>query len=196
MLTLHFPCSSCGPDASRDCRLQRDREINSGFQVAAHLGQPPGARTLNSDRIRKRMHGLSAEQQLPVSAYRPDVSKRVYEKLRTKSADVLATGTAVIADAVFDRLDERIAIQKLAEDAKRPFYGIWLDAPEGTLLSRIVGRLGGPSDADAAVLAAQIERGCGTVTWQRIDARGTPTDIRNAVLASLKWCARAKLELS
>jgi uncharacterized protein len=161
-------------------------------QVAIHLGQPPGARTLNSDRIRKGMYGVSAEQQLPVSAYKPDVSKRVYEKLRQDSAEVLATGTAVIADAVFDLLDERLAIQKLAEGAKRPFYGIWLDAPEGTLLSRIAGRQGGPSDADAAVLAAQIERGCGTVTWQRIDARGNPADIRNAVLASLNSVVRER----
>ena len=71
-------------------------------QVAAHLGKPPGARTLNSNQIRKGMHGISAEQQLPMSAYKPDVSKRVYEKLRTKSAKVLDTGTAVIAEAVFD----------------------------------------------------------------------------------------------
>ena len=75
---------------------------------------------------------------------------------------------------------------------KGPFYGIWLDAPEGTVLSRIVGRQGGPSDADAAVLAAQIERGCGTVTWQRIDARGIPADIRNAILASLKVGVRKR----
>ena len=161
-------------------------------QVAAHLGRPPGARTLNSDRIRKRMCGVSAEQPLPGSAYGPDVSKRVYEKLRQVSAEVLATKTAVIADAVFDQLDERLAIQKLAEEAKRPFYGIWLDAPEGTVLSRIVGRKGGPSDADAAVLAAQIERGCGAVTWQPIDARDIPADIRNAVLASLKVGVRKR----
>ena len=161
-------------------------------QVAAHLGQPPGARTLNSDRIRKGMYGVSAEQQLPISAYKPDVSKRVYEKLRQHSAEVLATGTAVIADAVFDRPDDRLAIQKLAEDAGRPFYGIWLDAPEATALSRIAGRHDGPSDADAAVLAAQIERGCGTVTWQRIDARGNPADIRNAVLASLNSVVRER----
>lgn len=161
-------------------------------QVAAFVGRPPGARTLNSDRIRKRMYGVPAEQPLPVSAYRPGVSQRVYERLRRESADVLGTGTAVIADAAFDRLDERLAIQKLAQDAKRPFYGIWLDAPEGTALSRITGRKGGPSDADAAVLAAQIERGCGTVTWQHIDARGNPADIRNAVLASLNSVVRQR----
>src|SRR5829696_8173972 len=37
--------------------------------VAPHLGAAPGARILNSDRIRKRLHGVSAETRLPESAY-------------------------------------------------------------------------------------------------------------------------------
>jgi predicted kinase len=154
-------------------------------QVAAFVGRPPGARILNTDRIRKAEFGVSAEQPLPVLAYATVVSKQVYEKLRRTSGEVLATGTAVIADAVFDRPDERSAIQRLAEDIGIPFYGIWLDAPEGTAISRIAGRQGGPSDADAAVLAAQIERGCGTVTWRRVDALSSPADVRNAVLVAL-----------
>jgi 2-phosphoglycerate kinase len=36
--------------------------------VAPHLGAAPGARMLNSDRIRKRLLGVSAETRLPGSA--------------------------------------------------------------------------------------------------------------------------------
>ena len=130
-------------------------------QVAAHLGQPPGARTLNSDRIRKGMYGVSAERPLPVSAYGPDVSKRVYEKLRQELAEVLATEQLLLPTRSLIQLHERLAIQKLAEDAKRPFYGIWLDAPEGTVLSRYSPPKG------RAVRCRRSGASCSDRTWLR-----------------------------
>jgi uncharacterized protein len=154
--------------------------------VAPHLGLPPGARSLNSDRIRKRIHGVAAEQPLPTSAYQPEISKRVYDRLKEEAADVLATGTAVIADAVFDRADERAAIRHVAEAAGVPFYGIWLDAPETLLRTRISKRQGGPSDATEAVLADQIKRGCGKMDWEQIGASGDPSAVRSAVIVSLR----------
>ena len=42
--------------------------------LAAHVGAPPGARIVESDRIRKAMHGVAAETRLPDKAYRPEVS--------------------------------------------------------------------------------------------------------------------------
>ena len=42
---------------------------------AAHVGAPPGARIVESDRIRKAMHGVPAETRLPDKAYRPEVSR-------------------------------------------------------------------------------------------------------------------------
>src|SRR5204862_258190 len=89
---------------------------------------------------------------------------------KAEAAEILATGTAVIADAVFDRPDKRRAIRSIAEAAELPFHGIWLEAPEETLLARISSRHGGPSDATASVVADQIARGCGVMEWEQIDA--------------------------
>ena len=88
--------------------------------VAPHVGAPPGARTLNTDRIRKRMHGVAAEVRLPDEAYRPEVSERVYATLRREAATILAARGAVVVDAVFDQAAERAAIEAVAEAAKVP----------------------------------------------------------------------------
>jgi uncharacterized protein len=154
--------------------------------VAPRLGPPPGARTLNSDRIRKRMHGAAAEERLPASTYRPEVSDEVYRSLRREAADVLAAGYAVVADAVFDRPAEREAIGGSAADAGVPFHGIWLDVPEAALLDRLAARRNDPSDATAEVLLAQLQRECGEISWHRIDAAGLPEAVRDAVLARLR----------
>ncbi|WP_371823083.1 AAA family ATPase, partial [Microvirga sp. HBU67558] len=49
--------------------------------VAPHLGPAPGARILNSDRIRKQIHGVPTNTRLPDQAYRQDVSDQVYATL-------------------------------------------------------------------------------------------------------------------
>ena len=153
--------------------------------VAPRLGAPPGARILNSDRLRKRLHGVTAEARLPGSAYQPEVSERVYAILRKEAARTLASGWSVIVDAVFDRPTERAAVQAVAVETSVPFQGIWLDAPQAIMLARIAGRRNDPSDATADVLAAQMERDCGPIDWARLNADATPTAARDAILALL-----------
>jgi uncharacterized protein len=154
--------------------------------VAPCIGAPPGARILNTDRIRKRMHGLPVEARLPKAAYRPEVSQKVYAALRRDAANVLGAGSAVVADAVFDQAVERQAIEALATTCGVPFHGFWLDALETTLLRRVEARRNDPSDATAQVLVAQVRRGSGKIAWQRIDAAAEPSQVRAAILAFLQ----------
>ena len=153
--------------------------------AAPHLGPPPGARVLNSDRIRKRMHGAAAEDRLPASAYRPEASDEVYATMRREAADVLAGGHAVVVDAVYDRPAEREAIGRVALNAAVEFRGIWLEAPKAALLQRLEARRNDPSDATAEVLLAQLQRDCGVIDWHLIDAAEPPEQVRDAVLAVL-----------
>ena len=153
--------------------------------VAPHLGAAPGARILNSDRIRKRLHGVSAETRLPESAYRPELSEMVYATMRQEAAQALAAGCSVIVDAVFDRPAERAAIESVATDAGCAFQGMWLEAPMATLLSRVNARRNDPSDATADVLLAQVCRDCGEITWRRLEGKADLAVTRDALLASL-----------
>ncbi|MEE7439729.1 AAA family ATPase [Methylobacterium oryzae] len=152
--------------------------------VAPWIGAVPGARILSSDRIRKRLHGVDALTRLPASAYAPAASRRVYEILRSEAARVLAAGHCAVADAVFDRPAEREGIEAVARDNDARFLGVWLEAPAATLASRIEKRVGDPSDATAAVLTAQVARGCGALSWHRLQS-DVPLDILRSTVLSL-----------
>ncbi len=152
--------------------------------AAAHcLGPPPGARVLSSDRIRKHLYGVPAETRLPPEAYRPDVSRRVYAEQIHAAAAYLKNGYAVIADAVFDRTEDRHRIEAAAPYAV-PFKGFWLEAPLDVLMDRVNGRVGDPSDATASVLRQQAERATRT-EWQALSSRGNVAETAEMLVESV-----------
>ena len=138
--------------------------------LASALGPAPGARIHATDRIRKALHGVAATDKLPPEAYAPEVSARVYEREREACAVTLRAGHGCVAEAVFDRAQDRAAIEAVALAAGVPFAGFWLDAPVEVLAQRIAVRRGDPSDADEAVMRAQVARGNEGVGWTRLDA--------------------------
>ena len=140
--------------------------------LAPALGRVPGARILRSDVLRKRSFGVSPETRLPGAAYEPAVSKRVYRMLSDEAAETLASGYAVLADAVFLRPDERRAIGEVARSKGIPFTGLWLEAAQDSLARRIETREHDASDADVAVMRRQAALDPGPITWHRIDAGG------------------------
>lgn len=145
--------------------------------LAPHVGAPPGARILESDRIRKAMHGVSPETRLPDKAYCPDVSERVYHEMTWRAGLILSEGISVVANAVFDSPARRARIENAVRKYSLPFLGIWLDASAKVLRQRVEHRKGGPSDATPDILSRQLERDAGTITWQRLDAACSPTEV-------------------
>ena len=153
--------------------------------IAAELGPPPGARVLSSDRIRKRLFNVAAETRLPESAYRPETSQEVYGRLFDEARAALGLGYGVVAEAVFDRAEDRTAIAEIAAVLGVPFTGIWLDAPVERLVERIGGRQGDPSDATERIVRAQLARAPGPIAWRRIDAAGDIAATLAAVRAAI-----------
>ncbi len=151
--------------------------------LATGVGGAPGARIVESDRIRKAMHGVSAETRLPEKAYRPEISELVYREIAWRSGLILAEGGAVIADAVFDRPADRQRIEQVAHERNRPFLGIWLDVSPDVLWRRVEQRRGGPSDATVDILSRQLQKDLGKVGWRRIDAARKPTTIVSDILS-------------
>jgi aminoglycoside phosphotransferase family enzyme/predicted kinase len=152
-------------------------------RLAPRIGPAPGARIVNSDRLRKKLFGVRPSERLPQTAYEPHVSSRVYEGLRDEAKRVAASGWPIIIDAVFDRPEDRAAIEKAAQEAKAPFHGIWLDLSREELLRRVEARRNDVSDATVDVLALQFERDPGDIGWMRIDA-GRDLDAIAAEIAS------------
>jgi predicted kinase len=137
--------------------------------IAPYLGVAPGARIIESDRIRKALHGVPAETRLPEAAYRRDVSERVYGDMVLRTQVILADGGSVVAGAVFDSADHRAAIEAAARRYQADFHGFWLDADPAVLWRRIRDRRSGPSDANVEILQMQLARRIGDMTWHRID---------------------------
>ncbi|TIU79558.1 MAG: aminoglycoside phosphotransferase [Mesorhizobium sp.] len=156
--------------------------------LAAHIGAPPGARIVESDRIRKAMHGVPAQARLPDRAYRPEVSERVYREMAWRAGLILSEGGSVVADAVFDRPADRDRIEKAANGGDIAFAGFWLEADPLVLWQRVSERSGGPSDATIDILSRQLQRKATPSTWRKVDADRKLADIA-AELASLSDAA-------
>jgi aminoglycoside phosphotransferase family enzyme/predicted kinase len=150
--------------------------------LAPYVGAPPGARIVESDRVRKAMYGIPPETRLPDKAYRPEISERVYSEMAWRAGLILSQGGAVVTDAVFDRKAHRESIEKEAGDRALPFLGIWLEADPTVLLQRIKERKGGPSDATVDILLRQLQSQADGVTWHRLDAARRQADVVTNIL--------------
>jgi uncharacterized protein len=138
--------------------------------MAPALGCAPGALHLRSDIERKRIFGVEETVRLGAEAYRPEVSRQVYARLREGALKGVRAGQSVIVDATHSSRDDRDAIADVAADAAVPFVGIWLDAPQDLLTARVDARRGDASDATSLTVHAQLKHGTGDITWLRLDA--------------------------
>ena len=148
--------------------------------LAPGLGPVPGAVVVRSDEIRKRLSGVDRLTPLDSSGYTPEMSRRVYAALVERATQILARGHSAIVDAVFLQPSDRQALEAAAAAAGFAFLGVWLDAPEDVLVARVEARRRGPSDADAAVVRAQLSRGLGPIGWHRLQAEAGPQAVAAA----------------
>jgi hypothetical protein len=147
------------------------------YALAPSIGPVPGAVVLRSDEIRKTLLGVSPLTRLGPEGYAHDVTRRVYQTLADRAAVVVRAGHSAIVDAVFNRPEDRTAVEQVASRAHVPFAGLWLDAPEDVLVDRVQQRRYDPSDADAAVIRTQRAAETASVAWSRMDASRNLDDV-------------------
>ena len=140
--------------------------------LAPGIGSVPGARILRSDVLRKRSFGVSPETRLAAPAYESAINERVYRMLCEETAETLAGGYAVLADAVFLKPRERDAIGRVAAEKGVRFTGLWLEGSPELLARRLQDRRNDASDADVEVMHRQAGLDPGPIAWHRIDATG------------------------
>ncbi|MGQ0445254.1 MAG: bifunctional aminoglycoside phosphotransferase/ATP-binding protein [Beijerinckiaceae bacterium] len=144
--------------------------------LAGAIGRAPGTLHLRSDIERKRLLNVREFDRLPGDAYRPEITTRTYERLRDLASSALEAGHSVVIDAVHLRLDERLAVERIARRHKAHFIGLWLEAPINMLQKRVGRRKMDASDATADIVLAQAKQPTGAVDWLRLDA-STPVEI-------------------
>lgn len=140
--------------------------------LAPDVGPAPGALHLRTDMERKALAGVEPETRLPASSYTKAVSTAIYEHIFERARIALEAGHAVIADAVFADIAERLAIEAVAKRAGVPFTGLWLEADRTTLTARVDARVGDASDATAEVVAQQLTFDTGPMHWTVVPSSG------------------------
>ncbi len=140
--------------------------------LAPSFGAAPGAVVLRSDLIRKEIAGVDPATRLPAESYTREASEAVYARLCERTADALAAGHAVVADAVFADPAERASIEAVARKAGVAFRGLWLEGSQAVLEARIAARRGDASDATVDVLRRQTGFDLGAMNWSRVNADG------------------------
>ncbi len=158
---LHWPA----PELKAVGGLSGSGKSTFARALAPKLGAPPGAVILRSDEIRKRLWGRKPSEPLPPEAYVEGQSERVYGVMMREASLVLKAERPAILDAVFLRPEERAAAEATARASGVPFEGTWLEAAPDIMAQRIAGRTGDASDADAEVLARQLQKDPGPIGW-------------------------------
>jgi aminoglycoside phosphotransferase family enzyme/predicted kinase len=153
--------------------------------LAAGIGAAPGAVVLRSDVIRKSLFGVSATTRLGPEGYTRSVSDQVYRTLAGRAGEVLASGHAVIVDAVCGRRCDRDAMAAVARDAGVPFTGLWLEAPVDELTARVNARRTDASDATGDVVRRQAQQEGEVHDWERLDASDSAEEVRRRAEAAM-----------
>jgi hypothetical protein len=154
--------------------------------LAAELPPAPGAVLLRSDVERKALFGAAETGRLPAESYTPETNAKVYDTLYAKAQRIITAGHSAIVDAVFARQSERDAIEQVARARGIAFRGLFLTADLATRTTRLDGRTGDASDADANVAKQQEAYDLDALTWRQIDASGTPEDTLRHARAALE----------
>jgi hypothetical protein len=153
-------------------------------ELAPMLGRAPGARIARSDVLRKRLAGIAIDERLGPEGYTAAMGRKTYDRMYRECETAVRAGQWAVADAVFVRPEQRKAIEDVARSLGVPFYGLWLDAPESVLKTRVDTRAHDASDADRGVVEQQMGYDLGNIAWDRIDSgRALAETVRSAKAA-------------
>jgi aminoglycoside phosphotransferase family enzyme/predicted kinase len=123
--------------------------------LAAQLAARFGWTVLSSDRIRKELAGVPADQPCPAAygtgLYTPEWTERTYAELLRRAALLLGSGESVLADASWTSPGQRAAAAAVAEHAVADLAQLRCTVPAGLAEHRIRTRAGDPSDANLEI---------------------------------------------
>ena len=112
--------------------------------LAGLIEPPPGAVIIRSDVVRKHLFGADETTALPETAYRPDVTERVYGMLASTAQRVLAQGCSVVLDAAY--------LQEVGTNGNRAIRSQLRQTLSPACSSRLIWRRGWRGSSSAAAM--------------------------------------------
>jgi uncharacterized protein len=126
--------------------------------VAHELADRFGAVVLSSDRIRKEQADRDPEQRTAAGfregLYTPERTDALYAELLHRAGELLGRGESVVLDASWTGAAHRERAAELGRRTSSTLVQLRCHADAGTADQRILARVGGPSDATAAIAGA------------------------------------------
>ena len=154
--------------------------------LAAALADRLGVTLLSSDRVRKELAGLPAEQFAAADygegLYTPEWTARTYATLLDRAAALLSAGESVVLDATWSDQAQREAAQRVAERTSTDLVALHCHVPDDVSAARLRARASGPSDADLGIATAMAAR---EPAWPEAVAVDTSGSLESAVARAL-----------
>jgi uncharacterized protein len=123
--------------------------------LAGALADRLGFTVLSSDRIRKELAGVAADQRCAApwraGIYSAACTERVYFELLRRAGRLLTLGESVVVDASFVSPAQRAAAAAAAAAAHADLVQLRCTAPAEVAGQRLAARTGGVSDADEEI---------------------------------------------
>jgi len=138
------------------------------------------------DQLWKQQLGIAPTVRAEAGSYTQESREKVLAAFDGVCVSALVVGRTVIAQKNFLKPEERDAIERLARKCDARFLGIWLDAPQAVLKSRIAQRDDNFSDAPASIVRKQALLDKGDITWRTLDAREDADDVLDEALKLIK----------
>ncbi|MFF9915502.1 AAA family ATPase [Streptomyces sp. NPDC013457] len=144
--------------------------------LSGALADRLGVTLLSSDRLRKELAGIPADQ--PAAApygeglYTPERTDRTYAALLERASTLLSRGESVVLDATWSDPRQREAARRVAERTSAHLVSLRCQVPDDMTAARLRTRATGPSDADLAVATTMAEREPPWVEAVAVDTSG------------------------
>ncbi|MEU3660643.1 AAA family ATPase [Streptomyces sp. NPDC032940] len=154
--------------------------------LSGALADRLGAVLLSSDRLRKEMAGIPAEQSAAADygegLYTPERTARTYAELLDRAAALLARGESVVLDATWIDAAQREEARRTAERACADLVALHCHVPGDVAAARLGTRPPGASDAGLGVAEAMADR---EQPWPEAVPVDTSGPLRSAVARAL-----------
>jgi aminoglycoside phosphotransferase family enzyme/predicted kinase len=129
--------------------------------LSGALADRLGATLLSSDRLRKELAGIPADQSAAApygeGLYAPEWTARTYSALLERASALMARGESVVLDATWSDVRQREAAERTAERASADLVALRCQVPGDVMAARLSTRAPGASDADLDVAATIAE---------------------------------------
>ncbi|WTB36554.1 AAA family ATPase [Streptomyces sp. NBC_00827] len=126
--------------------------------LSGALADRLGVTLLSSDRLRKELAGIPADQSAAAGygegLYTPEWTNKTYAALLDRASALLSSGESVVLDATWSDAGQREAAQRMAERTSADLVALHCQAPVDVSAARLGTRAPGASDADLDVAAA------------------------------------------